>query len=105
MMKLLLYRETESLEVNKMKIKEGFILHEIAGNYVVIGVLQNVVNMNGLTTVNEVGAFLWERLEKGATEEELLAAVLAEYDVDAETAKADIKEFLDKLDHHKILER
>ena len=83
-----------------MKIKEGFILHEIAGNYVVIGVLQN-----GLTTVNEVGAFLWEKLEKGATEEELLAAVLAEYDVDAETAKADIKEFLDKLDHHKILER
>ena len=88
-----------------MKIKDGYILHEIAGNYVVIGVLQNVVNMNGLTTVNEVGALLWKKLEDGATEEELLAAVLAEYEVDAETAKQDIKDFLDKLDQHKILER
>ena len=33
------------------------------------------------------------------------SAVLAEYEVDAETAKKDIAEFLDKLDHHKILER
>ena len=88
-----------------MRIKEGYILHEIAGNYVVIGVLQNVVNMNGLTTVNEVGALLWKKLEEGATEEELLAAVLTEYEVDAETASKDIKDFLDKLDHHKILER
>ena len=88
-----------------MRIKEGYILHEIAGNYVVIGVLQNVVNMNGLTTVNEVGALLWKKLEDSATEEELLAAVLAEYEVDAETAKKDIKDFLEKLDHHKILER
>ena len=88
-----------------MRIKEGYILHEIAGNYVVIGVLQNVVNMNGLTTVNEVGALLWKKLEEGATEEELLAAVLAEYEVDAETASKDIKDFLNKLDHHKILER
>ena len=88
-----------------MRIKDGYILHEIAGNYVVIGVLQNVVNMNGLTTVNEVGALLWKKLEEGATEEELLAAVLAEYEVDAQTAAKDIKDFLDKLDHHKILER
>ena len=88
-----------------MRIKEGYILHEIAGNYVVIGVLQNVVNMNGLTTVNEVGALLWKKLEEGATKEELLAAVLAEYEVDAETAAKDIEDFLNKLDHHKILER
>ena len=46
-----------------------------------------------------------EKLEEGATEEELLAAVLAEYEVDAQTAAKDIKDFLDKLDHHKILER
>ena len=88
-----------------MRIKEGYILHEIAGNYVVIGVLQNVVNMNRLTTVNEVGALLWKKLEEGATKEELLAAVLAEYEVDAETAAKDIEDFLNKLDHHKILER
>lgn len=88
-----------------MKIKDGYILHDIAGNYVVIGVLQNVVNMNGLMTVNEVGALLWKKLENGATEEELLATILEEYDIDAETAKKDIADFLTKLEEHKILEK
>lgn len=88
-----------------MKIKDGYLLHDIAGNYVVIGVLQNVVNMNGLMTVNEVGAFLWHKLEDGATEEELLTAILNEYEIDEETAKKDIKDFLAKLDQHKILEK
>ncbi len=88
-----------------MKIKEGYLLHDIAGNYVVIGVLQNVVNMTGLMTVNEVGAFLWHKLEKGATEEELLAEVLNEYEIDRETAQKDIKDFLNKLEQHNILEK
>lgn len=88
-----------------MKIREGFLLHEIAGNYVVIAVLQDVVNMNGLTTVNEVGALLWKKLETGATEEELVAAVLAEYEIDEATAKNDIQDFLKELEKHNILER
>lgn len=88
-----------------MKIKEGFLLHEIAGNYVVIAVLQDVVNMNGLTTVNEVGALLWKKLENGATEQELVDAVLSEYEIDDATARNDIQDFLKELEKHNILEK
>ncbi|MBO5060206.1 MAG: PqqD family protein [Clostridia bacterium] len=86
-----------------MKIKDGFILRKVAGNYIVIGVGQEAVDFNGMITINETGAFLWEVLSKGATKEEMLSALLAEYDVDEETAKKDITEFLIKLNDGKLL--
>ena len=66
-------------------------------NNIVIAVGDAAVDFNGLITINSAGAFLWNRLAEGATEEELLDAMLAEYDVDRDTAKKDIDEFLEKL--------
>ncbi len=90
-------------EVNDMRIKDGFILRQVAGNYIVIGVGDEAVDFNGMITVNETGAFLWSVLEKGATKEDMLTALMAEYDVDEETAKKDITEFLIKLNDGKLL--
>ena len=86
-----------------MRIKDGFILRQVAGNYIVIGVGDEAVDFNGMITVNETGAFLWSVLEKGATKEDMLSALLAEYDVDKETAKKDITDFLVKLNDGKLL--
>ena len=36
-----------------MKIKEGYLVHEVAGNYVVIKIGQEAVNFNGLITLSE----------------------------------------------------
>lgn len=80
-----------------MKIKDGFILREIAGSYLVVAVGAAVKQFNGMINLNETGAFLWRILEKGATEEEAVAELLKEYDVDEETAKADVKAFVSKL--------
>lgn len=80
-----------------MKIKDGFILREVAGSYLVVAVGAAVKAFNGMINLNETGAFLWRVLEKGATEEEAVAELLKEYDVDEETAKADVKAFVSKL--------
>ena len=80
-----------------MKIKDGFILREVAGSYLVVAVGTAVKQFNGMINLNETGAFLWRLLEKGATEEESVSALLKEYDVDEETAKADVKAFTNKL--------
>ena len=80
-----------------MKIKDGFILREVAGSYIVVAVGAAVKQFNGMINLNETGAFLWRILEKGATEEEAVAELLKEYDVDEETAKADVKAFVSKL--------
>lgn len=80
-----------------MIIKKELIKREIAGDTILVPVGKTVYDSNGLFALNELGAFLWDRLPQAETEEELCAAVLAEYEVSREEAARDIAEFLDKL--------
>lgn len=80
-----------------MKLKDGFMLREIAGTWVVVPIGQRVVEFNGLMTLSESGALLWRKLEIGAEMEELVETVLGNYDIDEATAIADIKLFLSDI--------
>ena len=79
-----------------MKLKEGFILRTVAGETVVLPT-SGVTNFDMMITLNGTGRFLWEMLEKGAEKEEMVAALLAEYDVDAEKATASVDAFVSRL--------
>lgn len=87
-----------------MKIKEGFMLRKVGGTYAVVPMGKAVADFNGMITLNEMGAFLWGHLEKGCTREELLSAVLAEYEVTEERALAGIDRFLEKVKEEKFVE-
>lgn len=88
-----------------MKIKEGFILREIAGSFVVVPVGQNLVDFSSMITLNETAAFLWNCLAGGADEDALCEKLLSEYEgVTKEDALADIKEFIKVLEEKNILE-
>ena len=87
-----------------MKIKNGYLLREVAGNYIVVPVGEGTMNFSGVINLNEVGAFLWRALESDITEEQLTDKLLDEYDIDKVTAVNDIKEFVDKLRGEGILE-
>lgn len=86
-----------------MKIKNGFILRQVADNYLVVAVGDAVKDFNGIINLNETGAFLWKILESGATEEELVKKLTEEYDVDEETAKKDVGKFVAKLAEANLL--
>lgn len=86
-----------------MKLKEGFILREVAGENVVVP-SGDTLNLNMMITLNETGRFLWERLEKGAEEADLVNALLGEYDVSESDAKAHVSAFIEKLSAHDFLE-
>lgn len=87
-----------------MKVQKEFVLREIAGDYVIIPTGKTVLTFNGLITVNEVGADLWKMLQSDVTFEDLVQGILNDYDVDEETAREDIQEFLDTLIRGGILE-
>ena len=87
-----------------MKIQKEFVLREIAGDYVIIPTGKTTLTFNGLITVNEVGADLWKMLQSDVTFEDLVQGILKDYDVDEETAREDIQEFLDTLIRGGILE-
>lgn len=88
-----------------MKVEKEFVLREIAGEYVIIPTGKTVLSFNGLITVNEIGAFLWNHLQEDVTVDALVEHVLDEYEVDEETAREDILEFLDILANGGILEK
>ncbi len=87
-----------------MKIKEGFILKNIAGNTVAVPAGENLVNLQKMLTLNESGAFLWSCLQKPCSAEDLVTALTGEYQVDAETAANDVQEFIAILKENQILD-
>lgn len=89
-----------------MKIKNGYLVHEVAGNYVVIKIGQEAVNFNGLITISESAKELWDLLNRpnGAELDELVNKLLNEYDIDEETARKDTLEFIESLKANNILE-
>ena len=86
-----------------MKIKEGFVLREVAGDIVVIP-SGDTLDLNMMITLNDTGRFLWELLEKGAEKEDLVQALTQEYDVSAEDAGAHIDVFVAKLNENGLLD-
>ena len=88
-----------------MKIKEGFILRQVADSYIVVVVGQAVKTFNGIINLNETGALLWKELEKGADEDGLVKALLGEYKVTEEMARRDVKAFIEKLQEAKLLDK
>lgn len=86
-----------------MKIKEGFLLRRVAGETVVLPVGGDL-ELNMMITLNTTGTFLWERLQTETDEATLVAALLAEYEVDEETARTSVAAFLKKLNDNGFLE-
>jgi len=87
-----------------MKIKEGYLLRQVAGSNIIVAVGDEAVNFNGIKTLNETGAFLWKQIELGADEELVVKALMDEYEVDEETAKEDVKEFINLLIYNGLIE-
>ena len=85
-----------------MKIKEGYLLHTISGQTVVLP-SGGDLDLNVMTTLNETGAFLWEHMQSETDEAALVKALLGEYDVNEETARNCVAAFVEKLRGHDFL--
>ena len=80
-----------------MKIKDGFMLKKVGGQNVVVALGEASRSFNGIIRLNDTGVFLWQKLQQETSEEQLLAALTAEYDIGEEQAKSDIAEFIAAL--------
>lgn len=80
-----------------MRIKSSYVLREVGGTHVVVPTGKASLDFSGVITLNNTGAFLWKRMVEGETLEELVDALVAEYEVEHGAAQNDIKEFLNKL--------
>lgn len=73
-----------------MKIKEGFVLREMCGEYIVAGEGLQHINFNKLISLNSTAAFLWKALVgKEFTQESMAQLLVDEYGIDMELAMTD----------------
>ena len=78
-----------------MKIKDGFILRQICGEYVVVGEGLAQVNFNKMLSLNETAAFLWKEVQgKEFTKDTLVDLLLGQYEVERERAAEDVDKLI-----------
>lgn len=81
-----------------MQINRDFTIQKVGNSYVAVAVGETSKTFHGMVRLNETGAFLWKLMaEKDCTEEELIEAMLAEYEVDRETVTADVRRIVSTM--------
>lgn len=87
-----------------MKIREGFLLRNVAGNNVVVPIGQATLDFNGMMSLNETGAFIFSKMLDGTTKEQLIEDLIGEYEVEREIAEKDVEDFINKVEGEGLLE-
>lgn len=80
----------------------NIVTRKTGSEYVLVPVTNNIADMDSVYTLNETGAFIWEQIDGKRTIEELIAAMINEYDVDEETAVKDVSSFIENLSKYLI---
>lgn len=75
----------------------------IAGDIVIVPVGETALKYNGMITTTATGAAIWQALEKDCTREDLIGVLLERFEVDPETAAADVDSFLEQLRKAELL--
>ena len=88
-----------------IKLKQGFVLRKIGPQYMAVPFGPMTTRVKGMISLSESGYMLWQAIEKGAdTKEALVAALMAEYDVEEAEASADVEEFIEFLKIRGVVE-
>ena len=87
-----------------MQIKRDFTIQKVGGTWIAVPVGETSKHFHGMVRLNETGAFLWEKMaERDCSEEELVKALLGEYDVTEEIAARDVHRVVELLRENGIL--
>lgn len=87
-----------------MKIKNGFILKDVAGSKIVIATGSAKLDFNGVITFNDVGAEVFKMLDGTHTVEEIISHIAADYGVSEDIVKTDVKKLIEKMRNHNLIE-
>lgn len=80
-----------------MKARSDFILRNIAGEYMLMPTGKQIRDFQGMLLMNELSAFVWEKMQTPISREKLLTEILSVYETDEQTAAADLDTLLENL--------
>lgn len=80
-----------------MKIKQGFVMRDVAGQAVAIATGDASKSFHGMVKLNDTGAVIWNGIEKGLDEAEIAEQLAASYDVEVGQALKDVESFIARM--------
>ncbi|MBE6582005.1 MAG: PqqD family protein [Ruminococcaceae bacterium] len=87
-----------------MKIKNGFVLHSVGDENVVVAIGKMTKKFRGMIRLNSTGAFIFRQLEKETDEKGIIDALIAEYGIDEQTATTATTTFVSQLKDAGVLD-
>lgn len=88
-----------------MKIKEGFVLHSVGDENVVVAIGKMTAKFRGMIRLNSTGAFIFRCLEKDTDEKGIVDALISEYSIDEATAATAATSFISQLENAGVLDK
>ena len=87
-----------------MKAKPGFVLRNVVDEFILMPTGDNIGKFNGTILLNEVSALVWEKLQNPVSKDDLLKAILDEFEVEKAVASADLDALLKTLSGYGVIE-
>lgn len=99
-----LSRDSFKEQKKKYRIKSGYILREIAGEYAIVPVDTESVFSNAVMAPNDSAVFLWKVFEQPSTIEDVVMKGMQEYDVTEDVIRKSTEHFIEESLKYEILE-
>lgn len=80
-----------------MKIKEGFVLREVAGQFMAVATGEASKTFHGMVKLNRSAADIWQGVAKGLTKEEIINEMLDKYDASKEVIEKDVDAIINQM--------
>lgn len=80
-----------------MRIKNGFVLREVAGQVMVIATGEASKDFHGMIKLNATGKVIWTGVQDGLAVEEIAKKLQELYDVSFEKAIEDTEAFIEQM--------
>jgi hypothetical protein len=92
--------------LNSVLSRSPSVVTRKTGNeYILVPVANNIADMNSVYTLNETGAFIWEQIDGKRNIGEIIELVTQEYEIDRDSASADVLEFVGNMNKYLIINK
>jgi hypothetical protein len=82
---------------------KSIVTRKTGNEYVLVPITDNIADMNSVYTLNETGAFIWELIDGKRNVEEIISALITEYDIDYKSAEEDVFSFIGDMSNYLII--
>lgn len=87
-----------------MKLKDGFVLHDVGTEHMAVTTGLAAESFDGIVRNNDTAHFIFEQLLKDTTEEQIVDAMAQRYDAPLDLIQADVHRHLAQLRAEGFLE-